>query len=172
MVVEAYRKTRILSYLILLILHYICHHSCSQIKTQLGLNMISGQITHPLEKLFKQSFIIFFAAIFPEFFSFLHYLICCIVVQFFEEWIAADPECYQPISSTNITRIGLLSHTSSREATPVETNPASAQHFRISWERSYRDWRYAWRTSRRSVAANTLIGRSFSINGYTRCRFV
>jgi len=53
-------KSLILSYLILLILHYNCHHSCSQIKTQLGLNMISGQIT-PLEKLFKQSFIISFA---------------------------------------------------------------------------------------------------------------
>ena len=37
-----------------LILHYIYHYSCTQIKTQLGLNMISGQITHPLEKLFKQ----------------------------------------------------------------------------------------------------------------------
>ena len=49
----------ILSYLILLILHYICHHYCSQIKTQLGLNMISGQITHPLEKLFK--IILFFS---------------------------------------------------------------------------------------------------------------
>ena len=32
----------ILSYLILLILHYICHHSCSQIKIQLGLDMISA----------------------------------------------------------------------------------------------------------------------------------
>ena len=48
-------------YLILLILHYICHHSCSKIKTQLGLDMISGQITHPLEKLLKQSFILSFA---------------------------------------------------------------------------------------------------------------
>ena len=42
-------------------LHYICHHSCCKIKTQLGLDMISGQITLPLEKLFKQSFIISFA---------------------------------------------------------------------------------------------------------------
>ena len=42
-----------LSYLILFILHYIYHYSCTQIKTQLGLDMISGQITHPLEKLFK-----------------------------------------------------------------------------------------------------------------------
>ena len=32
-----------------------------KIKTQLDLNKISGQITHPLEKLFKQSFIISFA---------------------------------------------------------------------------------------------------------------
>ena len=36
----------ILSYIILLILHYIFHHSCYKIKTQLGLDMISGQITH------------------------------------------------------------------------------------------------------------------------------
>ena len=47
--------------LLSLILHYICHYSCYKIKTQLGLGMISGQITHPLEKLFKQSFIISFA---------------------------------------------------------------------------------------------------------------
>ena len=51
----------LLSYMFLFILHYIYHHSCSQIKTQLGLNMISGQITLPLEKLLKQSFIISFA---------------------------------------------------------------------------------------------------------------
>ena len=56
-----YRSSNPISYLILLILHYICHHSCYKIKTQLGLAMISGQITHPLEKLFKKSFIISFA---------------------------------------------------------------------------------------------------------------
>ena len=66
----------ILSYLILLILHYICHYSCYKIKTQLGLIMISGQITHPLEKLLKTFFIYTFTYLSPPFSSlFFHFLL-------------------------------------------------------------------------------------------------
>ena len=42
-----------LSYLILLILHYICHYSCYKIKNTTRPHHDSGQITHPLEKLLK-----------------------------------------------------------------------------------------------------------------------